>query len=54
VFKKSLVRKFWKDQKYTDKYLDTTFRRREKERMKTRRNKKNDLECFQKVAIFYI
>jgi hypothetical protein len=45
------VRKFWKDQKYTDKYLGTTFRRREREKMKTRRNKKNEFEGLQKVRI---
>jgi len=48
-FKKSLLRKFWKDQKYTDKHLATTFRRREREKMKTRRNKKNEVEGLQKL-----
>jgi hypothetical protein len=38
------LRKFWKDQKHTDKFIKTTFRRREKDRMKTRRNKKNEQE----------
>ncbi len=43
------MRKFWKDQKYTDKYLGTTFLRREREKMKTRRNKRNEIEGIQKV-----
>jgi hypothetical protein len=49
VFKKSLVRKFWKDQKHTDKYIGDTFRRRDREKMKTRRNRKNETDCIQKV-----
>merc|ERR1711957_142468 len=48
-YKKSLLRKFWKDQKHTDKFIKTTFRRREKDRMKTRRNKKNEQEGLLKL-----
>lgn len=49
IFKKSLLRKYWKDQKYTDKYLETTFRRRDKEKMKTRKNKSQHDECLKKI-----
>jgi len=34
-FKKPLLRKFWKDQKCSDKHLTTTFRKREREKMRT-------------------
>jgi len=43
------LRKFWEDQKYTDKYLKTTFNRRDRDKMKTRKNKKNEMETVQKV-----
>ena len=49
VFKKSFLRKFWKEQKSTDKYITTTFRRREREKMKTRKNKQNELESLEKI-----
>jgi len=49
IFKKSLLRRYWKDQKYTDKYLETTFRRRDKEKMKTRKNKSQHDECLKKI-----
>lgn len=49
IFQKSLLRKFWKDQKYTDKYLQTTFRKREREKMKTRKNKSQHDECLRKL-----
>lgn len=43
------MRKYWKDQKYTDKYLCSTFRKRECPKMKTRRNKSQHTECLQKL-----
>lgn len=43
------MRKYWKDQKYTDKYLCMTFRKRECQKMKTRRNKSQHTECLQKL-----
>ena len=49
LFKKSLCRKFWKEQKTTDKYITTTFRRREREKMKMRKNKQNELESLDKI-----
>ena len=49
LFKKSLLRKFWKEQKSSDKYITTTFRRREREKMKTRKNKENELESLEKI-----
>ena len=49
LFKKSLCRKFWKEQKTTDKYISTTFRRREREKMKMRKNKQNELESLDKI-----
>jgi len=48
-FKKSLLRKYWKDQKHSDKFLSTTFARREREKMTTRRNKKNETEGLRKL-----
>ena len=49
IFKKSLLRKYWKEQKSTDKYITTTFRRRDREKMKTRKNKQNELESLDKI-----
>ena len=51
-FKKSLLRKYWKEQKpsdKSDKYIQTTFRRRDREKMKTRRNKQNEFESLEKL-----
>jgi len=48
-FKKPLLRKFWKDQKCSDKHLGTTFRKREVVKMRTRRYKKNDSDELQKL-----
>ena len=47
--KKSLIRKFWRIQKYTDKFLAMTFRRREREKMKFRKNNQKKEESFNKV-----
>lgn len=44
-----MLRKYWRDQKCTDKYLLTTFKRREKERMKTRKNKGQQEDCLRKL-----
>ena len=49
IFKKSLLRKYWKEQKSTDKYITTTFRRRDREKMKTRKNKQNESESLDKI-----
>ena len=49
IYKKSLCRKYWKEQKSTDKYITTTFRRREREKMKMRKNKQNELESLDKI-----
>jgi len=49
-FKKPLLRKYWKDQKNNDKNMTVTFQRRDKERMRTRRHKKNDKEELHKLV----
>ncbi len=49
IYKKSLCRKYWKEQKSTDKYITTTFRRREREKMKMRKNKQNEFESLDKI-----
>ncbi len=49
--KKSLLRKYWRLQKSTDKYFTVTFRRREKEKMKIRKNNQKKEESFEKVKI---
>ena len=49
--KKSLLRKLWKEQKFTDKHLMNTFKKREREKMRTRRFKKNDQEGIDKVNL---
>jgi hypothetical protein len=51
-FKKSLLRKYWKEPKNNDKYLQQTFRRRDKEKMKTRKNKQNEYESLDKIKEF--
>lgn len=48
--KKSLLRKFWKNKSCTDKYVNTTFRRRDTDKMRTRRNNKNERESLKKIA----
>ena len=47
--KKSLLRKFWRAQKSTDKYFAMTFRKREREKMKIRKNNQKKEESFDKV-----
>jgi hypothetical protein len=49
--KKSLLRKFWKIQKSTDKYITNTFRRREKDKMKIRKNNQKKEESLEKVQL---
>ena len=49
--KKSLLRKYWRLQKSTDKYFTTTFRRREREKMKIRKNNQKKEESFEKVKM---
>ena len=49
--KKSLLRKYWRLQKSTDKYFTTTFRRREREKMKIRKNNQKKEESFEKVKL---
>ncbi len=49
--KKSLLRKYWRLQKSTDKYFATTFRRREREKMKIRKNNQKKEESFEKVKM---
>ena len=49
--KKSLLRKYWRLQKSTDKYFTSTFRRREREKMKIRKNNQKKEESFEKVKI---
>ena len=49
--KKSLLRKYWRLQKSTDKYFTTTFRRREREKMKIRKNNQKKEESFDKVKM---
>ena len=47
--KKSLLRKYWRLQKSTDKYFTSTFRRREREKMKIRKNNQKKEESFDKI-----
>lgn len=49
MFQKSLLRKYWKDQKYSDKYLQITFKKRIKEKMKTRKNRTQHEDCVKKL-----
>ena len=49
--KKSLLRKYWRMQKSTDKYFTTTFRRRERDKMKIRKNNQKKEESFTKVKM---
>ena len=49
--KKSLLRKYWRLQKSTDKYFTTTFRRRERDKMKIRKNNQKKEESFEKVKL---
>ena len=49
--KKSLLRKYWHVQKSTDKYFTTTFRRRERDKMKIRKNNQKKEESFTKVKM---
>jgi hypothetical protein len=46
-----LLRSLWREQKYTDKYLQNTFKTREEKdkKMRTRRYRKNDAEGLEKV-----
>lgn len=47
--KMSLIRKFWREQKYSDKNLRLTFSKREREKMKTRKNNQNKTESLNKL-----
>ena len=47
--KKSLIRKKWHVNKSTDKYLNTTFRKRERDKIKTRKNNQNKDESLTKI-----
>ena len=47
--KKSLIRKKWHLNKSTDKYLNTTFRKRERDKIKTRKNNQNKEESLSKI-----
>ena len=47
--KKSLIRKKWHINKSTDKYLNNTFRKREREKIKTRKNNQNKEESLNKI-----
>ena len=47
--KKSLIRKKWHLSKSSDKYLSTTFRRRERDKIKTRKNNQNKDESLNKI-----
>ena len=49
--KKSLLRKYWRLQKSTDKYFANTFRRRERDKMKIRKNNQKKEESFEKVKM---
>ena len=49
--KKSLLRKYWRLQKSTDKYFTSTFRRREREKMKIRKNNQKKEESFEKIKM---
>ena len=47
--KRSLIRKKWHLNKSTDKYLNTTFRKRERDKIKTRKNNQNKEESLSKI-----
>ena len=47
--KKSLIREKWRKNKSTDKYLTTTFRKRERDKIKTRKNNQNKEESLTKI-----
>ena len=47
--KKSLIRKKWHTNKSTDKYLNNTFRKRERHIIKTRKNNQNKEESLNKI-----
>ena len=47
--KKSLIRKKWHINKSTDKFLNNTFRKREREKIKTRKNNQNKEESLNKI-----
>ena len=47
--KKSLIRKKWHLHKSADKYLNITFRRRERDKIKTRKNNNNKEESLNKI-----
>lgn len=47
--KKSLIRKKWHLSKSSDKYLSTTFRRRERDKIKTRKNNQNKDDSLNKI-----
>jgi hypothetical protein len=49
--KKSLLRKYWRLQKSTDKYFNITFRRRERDKMKIRKNNQKKDESFEIVKM---
>ena len=49
--KKSLLRKYWRLQKSTDKYFTNTFKRRERDKMKIRKNIHKKEESFEKVKM---
>ena len=44
-----MLRTYWRDQKSTDKNIPYTFRKREREKIKTRRNKLNEFESLEKL-----
>ena len=47
--KKSLIRKKWHTNKSTDKYLNNTFRKRERDKIKTRKNNQNKEDSLSKI-----
>ena len=47
--KKSLIRKKWHINKSSDKYLNNTFRKRERDKIKTRKNNQNKEESINKI-----
>ena len=47
--KKSLIRKKWHINKSTDKYLNNTFRKRERDKIKTRKNNQNKEDSLSKI-----
>ena len=48
--KKSLIRKKWHTNKSNDKYLNNTFRKRERDKIKTRKNNQNKEESLSKIV----